>query len=189
VMGTILIDPGHGGAAAGKVVGSLREADLNMVFSSHVAQELIGYGHRVEMTRYLDRDVELVNRVAHEQRICPDLFLSMHCNGFKDPSVHGMEVFTSPGETASDMAAGFIIDAMRNALPNRKFRTDDSDGDEDREANFYVLKNTRGPAVLVECEFMTNPHALQWLVEPGTAKAIGVAVAGGVNNWFKKIKG
>lgn len=186
MMGTILIDPGHGGAAAGKVVGSLREADLNLTFANHVAQELIGYGHRVEMTRFLDCGVELIGRVAHEMRIHPDLFLSIHCNGYHNPSVHGMEVFTSPGQTASDQAASHIIEAMRNALPNRKFRTDDSDGDEDREENFYVLKNTRGPAVLVECEFMTNPHALQWLVEPGTAKAIGVAVAGGVNNWFKK---
>lgn len=36
------------------------------------------------------------------------------------------------------------------------FRMDKTDGDYDKEANFYVLKYTYCPAVLVECMFQDN---------------------------------
>jgi len=39
-------------------------------------------------------------------------------------------------------------------MPELRLRKDSSDGDLDKEAHFYVLKNTKMPAVLIECAFM-----------------------------------
>ena len=36
-------------------------------------------------------------------------------------------------------------------------RFDNSDGDPDKEADFYILRNTKCPAVLTENFFMDNP--------------------------------
>jgi N-acetylmuramoyl-L-alanine amidase len=68
----------------------------------------------------------------------------------------GIEVFTSIGQTKSDVIAEYIIQELMNSFPNYTFRIDPSDGDLDKEANFYVLKNTFGPALLIEFLFMTT---------------------------------
>ena len=45
-----------------------------------------------------------------------------------------------------------------------KLRFDYSDGDADKEANFYILKNTTCPAVLIENFFMTNKKDYNYLM-------------------------
>jgi N-acetylmuramoyl-L-alanine amidase len=68
----------------------------------------------------------------------------------------GTEVFTSVGQTASDPIAECIIRELMDVFPDQYFRIDSRDGDLDKEANFYVLYNTYGPAVLIEFLFMTT---------------------------------
>lgn len=41
-------------------------------------------------------------------------------------------------------------------FPKESMRPDNSDGDPDKEAHFYVLKKTFCPAILTENFFMTN---------------------------------
>ncbi len=58
-------------------------------------------------------------------------------------------------------------------------RTDYSDGDPDKEAGFYILNRTKGPAALVECGFMDNRDELEFLRSPEGRKAmVGVIVEG-----------
>ena len=67
----------------------------------------------------------------------------------------GFEVFTSRGETKSDWIATDFIDQLEDDFGDRfRFRKDYSDGDADKEANFYILKNSTCPAILVEMLFM-----------------------------------
>lgn len=67
----------------------------------------------------------------------------------------GFEVFTSRGETKSDWIATDFIDQLEDDFGDRfRFRKDYSDGDADKEANFYILKNSSCPAILVEMLFM-----------------------------------
>ena len=50
-------------------------------------------------------------------------------------------------------------------FPGRKARTDYADGDIDKESNFYILRNTRMPAVLTESFFMTNKNECQTILQ------------------------
>ena len=68
----------------------------------------------------------------------------------------GYEVYTSPGQTKSDAIAEVFIQAIGEELPDHPLRSDPLDGDKDKEAKFYVLENTKCPAVLVEVAFMDN---------------------------------
>jgi N-acetylmuramoyl-L-alanine amidase len=66
-------------------------------------------------------------------------------------------VYTSKGQTKSDIFASIVIDSLQeNFLSTIKWRTDKTDGDEDKEENFYVLKNTDCTAILCELGFHTN---------------------------------
>ena len=113
------------------------------------------------------RDVPLETRVAYaneKYRGDRAVFVSLHSNAIGNsisgPSVNarGISIFTSVGQTESDSLADNLYEAFKqNPLTGLTVRRGDwSDGDEDHEANFYVLRNTLGPAVLVECGFFTN---------------------------------
>ena len=101
---------------------------------------------------------ERVNRAnSYYETITKDcIFVSIHGNAF-NTSATGIEVFTSKGETASDPIAEVIAISLSKWFPNQAMRWDLSDGDKDKEANFYVLKNTDCPAVLTENMFFDNP--------------------------------
>ncbi len=102
-----------------------------------------------------DKDVSLGDRVAYANELhrkhknC--IYLSIHGNAGGGT---GFEVFTSPGETASDPIATIFCEEIIKEFPERKFRPDYSDEDPDKEAHFYVLKHTDCPALLTENLFM-----------------------------------
>ncbi len=51
-----------------------------------------------------------------------------------------------------------FFEQFKQEFPEAKMRSDTSDEDFDKEANFYVLKHTKMPAVLTENFFMDNEH-------------------------------
>lgn len=79
------------------------------------------------------------------------LYVSVHANAGGGT---GWEVFTSEGETESDKYATIFFEEMEKEFPDMPFRKDISDGDVDKESQFYVLRNTSMPAVLTENFFM-----------------------------------
>lgn len=87
----------------------------------------------------------------------PGVLISIHSNGFTDPLANGYEVFTSPGQTASDKYADVAFAAFKEDFPDLKPRPDMSDGDVDKEAKFAILLLTKCPAILIESMFHTNP--------------------------------
>ena len=48
------------------------------------------------------------------------------------------------------------MEEMALLFPDRRPRTDDSDGDMDKEKNFKVIRETICPAILTENFFMTH---------------------------------
>lgn len=111
-----------------------------------------------------NKDVPLEKRVAdtnalHAERPC--LFISFHSdaagNGVDWHPASGFSVYTSVGQTESDKFAEIVLNEVAAIFGSKlKWRTDKTDGDGDKEENFYVLKNTNCPAVLIECGFHTN---------------------------------
>jgi N-acetylmuramoyl-L-alanine amidase len=83
------------------------------------------------------------------------VYVSIHANA---GGGKGIEVFTSPGLTEADAIATIFIKKLSDTFPMVRMRTDMSDGDPDKEAGFYVLKNTSMPAILTENFFMDNEY-------------------------------
>ncbi len=106
-------------------------------------------------------DIPLSTRTSQANEIYrntdkPCVYISIHANGFSDEAAHGWEVYTSVGETKSDEIAEVLFNKAQAEFPTHTMRKDTRDGDADKEANFYVLKNTAMPAILSENFFMTN---------------------------------
>jgi len=107
-------------------------------------------------------DISLSERVQRINKIPRAIYFSIHSDGFPDNRANGWSAFTSYGETKSDKIATILYKFAKKA--GLKLRTDFSDGDSDKEAGFYVLKNTYCPAVLVENLFMTNLKDYKFLL-------------------------
>jgi len=71
----VVLDPGHGGADAGVVVGSLREKDLVLMLAQQVQRRLQD-GLEVVLTRNADRAVPLLARAQYASTA--QVFVSLH---------------------------------------------------------------------------------------------------------------
>ena len=109
-----------------------------------------------------EEDVPLSTRTAQANEIYrntdkPCIYISIHANGFTEESANGWSCYTSEGETQSDSIATILYEKAEAEFPDEYIRKDTySDGDVDKEANFWVLAKTAMPAILSENFFMTN---------------------------------
>lgn len=149
----IIVDPGHGGKDPGAVgIGGRREKDITLTICHYIAGVLLHGGHEPILTRYRDTDISLSNRGTFAKNNGGQLFVSVHCNSFHNPSANGMEVFHYPaaGEKSRQLAANINkIIAENTSLRNRGVKS----------GNLQVLRDTYNsmPSVLVETGFISNP--------------------------------
>ena len=102
----------------------------------------------------LPKRVGIANEHYKTNKNC--MYFSMHGNAFNGKA-HGIEIFTSIGQTKSDSMATSIFNSIVDFFPNEKYRKDTwSDGDVDKEVNYYVLRKTLMPSVLLEFLFFDN---------------------------------
>lgn len=86
------------------------------------------------------------------------IFISIHSDAWETEYARGWSVFTTHGVTLSDVIAHYVAQKFKQIFPNERLRSDVSDGYLDVEANFWVLRKTKMPAILTENFFMTNPR-------------------------------
>lgn len=151
----ILLDPGHGGAQAGVVVGDLLEKDLVLRLAFITAAEFVKEGFDVRLTRTGDYAVPNDERRAQAEAAGAALFVSLHMIQSEDPTRHGAEIYFSPEVPASVRAAGIFADAM------------ETDGvvvvQEARTGAF--LASPTVPTVMIEAGFLTHPVEQRFLTE------------------------
>lgn len=104
--------------------------------------------------------------------------LSIHSNTAsnehrgKGSKATGFEVWTSVGETVSDKIAEVAAKHYRESFPNYRFRSDNTDGDSDKESNFAMVYRTNCPAILVENLFYDNRKEAEYLISESGQLAI-----------------
>lgn len=164
----VCIDPGHGGGHPGAVYYGRREKDAALAISHRLAMELKAQGVDVLLTRTRDTDVSLAERCRISNAAKADLFISIHLNAAVDPTIHGAEVwkwhksenpYAERVQAALVAATGFKDRGVKNS----------------RE--FYVLRHTLCPALVVECGFMSNAKEGEALFDPRVQDAIAVGIA------------
>ena len=112
------------------------------------------------------------NRVVEANKIDNAFYFALHNNaagnGKEWKTARGIEVWTSVGQTTSDIYATQIFISLREEFEkdfsdfSLFWRTDMRDGDVDKEANFIELMS-KHPSVLLEFLFMDNKADLSYL--------------------------
>lgn len=90
---TIMIDPGHGGRDPGATANGIEEKDINLRAAKIMGKMLQDQGFEVHYTRTKDKFIPLEERTAMANAKNADLFISLHCNSYKDASIRGLEVY------------------------------------------------------------------------------------------------
>ena len=188
----ILIDNGHGIQTKGKRSpdGKLLEYAYTRDLARQIVKILKSRGYDSELLIPEDDDIPLSERVRRTNAYCQALgksnviLISLHINaagdGTKWMNATGWSCYTCKGQTESDRLADSLYKAAEQILENQVIRTDYArDGDADWEENFYILRHSLCPAVLVEQFFMDNKKDFSYLIsDEGKRNLIDVIVSG-----------
>ena len=101
------------------------------------------------------------------------VYVSIHSNA---GGGSGFEIFTSPGQTKSDKIANLFCETYQKLFPRVPFRKDVADGDADKEADFYVLRKSDCPALLVENLFFDNRKEAEYLLSETGQREIAMCI-------------
>jgi len=163
----ILLDNGHGVDTPGKRSpiwsdgSQLFEFEFNRDIVKRIAFKLDNLGIRYEILVPEETDISLAERVRRSKSYLDAILISVHSNAGGGT---GFEIFTSPGQTKSDEIATLFLKECEKNFPEFKIRKDMSDGDPDKEAKFYILTQTNGPAILTENLFMDTERDCRFLL-------------------------
>ncbi|KGF88998.1 N-acetylmuramoyl-L-alanine amidase [Prochlorococcus marinus] len=178
----VVIDPGHGGPDPGAIgIGGIRETDVVLEVSKIVEKILSEKGVKVRLTRKNEVDLDLPQRVSFANYEDADIFVSIHANASrgKRKDINGLETFYFRGWRGRLLAKRIQKQILRV-----------SPGSPDRgvkQGRFYVIKNTRMPAVLVEIGFLTGRLDARRLEKTTHRKRIAYAIAKGILEYLFKV--
>lgn len=106
-----------------------------------------------------------------------DIFVSLHCNSFSNPSANGTETCVYSSWSQSGDLAHCIQDQIVDNLGT-------CDRGIKERPNLIVLKDTKMPAVLVEMAFISNDDDVKLLID--SKDAFARAIARGVTDYLTK---
>lgn len=171
----VFLGVGHGGSDPGAVANGFKEKDLNLSIALACKDELERHGVHVLLSRTKDENETLSEKTKECNVFNPDLALDIHNNaGGGD----GAEVYYHYGGGTSKVLALNILDAIKETGQNSrgaKTKLNSSGGD-----YYAFIRNTKSPAVIVECAFLDNKNDIQIIDTAAEQKQMGVAVAKGV---------
>ena len=186
---TIVIDAGHGGVDAGvrgKISGE-KESDINLSIAKHLKGYLSGAGFNAVMTRttqgglygtstkgFKMRDMKKRKQVIEESSA--DMVVSIHQNFCPLPSKRGSHVFFDKTSEAGKLLADSIQHSL-NALNG-------ADGNTYLAGDYYMLKCTQNPSVIVECGFLSNSEDERLLCTDEYRKNVAYAVFRGIVAYY-----
>ena len=189
-MPTVVIDAGHGGIDNGVqgINSKTDEADINLAIARFLKGNFTSAGFNCVMTRtneaglYGDtskgfkmRDMKKRKQIIEDSNA--DMVISVHQNFCPLPSKRGGIVFFDKTSETSGALAAKIQDEL-NGLPQCVKPTGAMYGD------YFMLKCTQSPSVIVECGFLSNAEEDKLLNDESYQRAVAYAIFKGAVSYF-----
>ncbi|QOV62815.1 N-acetylmuramoyl-L-alanine amidase AmiA [Kosakonia pseudosacchari] len=124
----VMLDPGHGGIDTGAIGhNGSQEKHVVLAIAKNVRAQLRAQGIDARLTRTGDKFIPLYDRVEIAHQHGADLFMSIHADGFTNPSAAGASVFALSNRGASSAMAKYLSDKENAAddLAGKKARDKD----------------------------------------------------------------
>ena len=192
----IIIDPGHGGEDPGAVgVNGAYEKDLNLQVAICIGEMLIEKGYTVMYTRTEDRMLytpeenikgmrkisDLKNRCAISKYYDDCIFVSIHMNTYGSSKYSGLQVYYQDQSKDSETLAASIQGSVKEILqPDNKRAIKNG-------KSLYLLENSSGTPVLIECGFLSNSDECKKLSEKEYQKQLSFSIVCGIINYIEEI--
>lgn len=190
----VVVDAGHGGVdPGGHDKRGFLEKDLVLDVARRLQELFSAAGATVLMTRDGDYDLappemeslwerkkyDLQKRVELANEAGADIYLSVHANCHSDSTRYGQRVYYSP-RAGSERLADAIDRALAHVTGTRY---------SPYQGDFFVLRRTVMPAVLVEIGFISNPDEKKRLKDSRYVARLAEAIFLGTMNYFEESAG
>jgi len=182
---TVIIDVGHGGTDRGARghMPYCEEKKICLLTAHLVKQYLDQLGYHVVMTRNTDDFIPLPKRVEIAQQAQANIFVSVHFNSSRSPEADGIEVFFC--DSKDDKTRANASRKLADSILTRLIRRTSATSRGVKKGNFYVIRETSMPAVLVEGGFISNPEERVLLKSRDYQEKIARGIADGIDQYFK----
>lgn len=170
---TVVIDPGHGGHDLGGHYGKVYEKHLALDTSMRLENYLKSSGYRTVMTRRSDAFISLSRRTSIANSHSNSIFVSIHYNYTWKRDVSGLETFYYGSR--SKVLANYLHSGMmrRAKTGNRGVKF----------ARYYVIRNSKNPAALVELGFVSNYRERERMKKASWRDSLARGLAEGIANY------
>lgn len=185
----VIIDAGHGGEDSGAVAkdGTL-EKDIALEIAFAVGKAFSDKGYAVVYTRTEDKllyepeeNIKGIRKISDLKNRCkvadiyPEaVFISIHMNSFGDSKYSGLQVYYSENNEESRILADSVQSRVKNDIQpenNRAIK---------KGKGIYVLENTKNPAILIECGFLSNEYEAKKLSEKEYQNRLSFSIVCGI---------
>ncbi len=189
----IVLDAGHGGLDSGCVaVNGTYEKDVNLDIVKDLGALLTLNGYDVVYTRTEDISIyddgvegvrnqkvsDMENRLEIVQSYPDSVFISVHQNQFTQSEYFGGQMFYTTNNSANFRLARTMQELFSQIQPgnDREIKLIDN--------GLYLFKNTKQPALLIECGFLSNPNDAANLSDPQYRKKVAFTIFTGLEKFF-----
>ena len=170
---TVVIDAGHGGQDNGGVWGQVYEKHLALDTAARLEANLKSMGYKTVMLRRGDYFLTLPQRVNMGNAYKNAIFVSIHYNYTWKKNVSGLETYyySSEGQGLAQFVQGSLAGHTCTVDRRAKF------------ARFYVIRNSRLPAILVESGFVSNETERNRMKSAAFRESVARSIAGGIQRY------
>ncbi len=181
----VMIDAGHGGADPGALSGKTQEKNINLQIAKKLQTYLEQGDSYVLMTRQEDKALasnkqsDMYKRKIIANGSGADIFVSIHQNANPRSSAKGAQVYYFGKSEKSKLLAQCIQKEIKKfANPSNKMTTMPN-------TDYFVLRQTTMPSVLVECGFMSNSGEKWRLTTEDYQERMAWAIYIGILKYFE----
>ena len=174
-MAKVFLGVGHGGSDPGAVANGFNEKDLNLSIALACNAELIRHGVSVQMSRTKDENDTLNEEIKECNAFNPDLAIDIHNNaGGGDGAEAFYHYGGGQGKTLAENVLAEIVAIGQNSR-GAKIKKNAAGKD-----YFGFIRETKAPAIIVECAFVDNAKDMQIIDTEAERKTMGIAIAKGI---------
>jgi N-acetylmuramoyl-L-alanine amidase len=171
------LDPGHGGKDPGAIgLNGLQEKNVNLAIAKLAYYSLVSASLEGYMTRKTDESLELLTRTACINNMGCDYAVSIHCNASETREADYIATYIQ--------ATGGKAEQLAQKVQAQLVKATGWEDGGVKVANLHMTRETRMPAILCECGFISNPEQEQELSTPAMQRTIAVAIARGILDYL-----